>query len=61
MLVVYCLKDVPLRASPHGFPEALAILATVLLHLWRRHFLLSIAAGTAFYMFVVQVLCTAGT
>lgn len=61
MLVVYCLKDVPLRDSPHGLPEALAILATVLLHLWRRHFLLSIAAGTAFYMFVVQVLCTAGT
>jgi len=52
---------VPLRASPHGLPEALAMLTTVLLHLWRRHFLLSIAAGTAFYMFVVQVLCTAGT
>lgn len=54
LLVVYCLKDVAWFASPHGAPEALAVLAVVLLHLWRGNVLLSIAGGTALYMLLVQ-------
>jgi len=53
-LVVYCLKGVDLRAFPHGAPEAAAIGAMALLHVWRKDTLLSIAAGTAIYMFLVQ-------
>lgn len=34
MLIVYCLKDVQLLSGSHGLPEALALGATVLLHLW---------------------------
>lgn len=56
MLVVYCLKNVSLVASPHGLPEFLAVAAVVLLHLWRRNTLLSIFGGTAFYMVLVQFL-----
>ena len=54
LLVVYCLKDVTWTAPPHGAPEALAVLAVVLLHRWRGNVLLSIAGGTALYMLLVQ-------
>ena len=56
MLVVYCLKDVPLLSGSHGIPEAIAIAATVGLHLWKRQMLLSIAGGTVLYMVLVQTL-----
>ncbi len=54
LLIVYCLKDVAWLKMPHGAPELLAMGLTVALHLWRRNMLLSIAAGTAAYMFLVQ-------
>ena len=54
MLVVYCLKNVSLIAHPFGLPELIAIVFVVLLHLWKRQMLLSIAGGTAVYMLLVQ-------
>ncbi|MBU3877404.1 branched-chain amino acid transporter permease [Faecalicatena sp. AGMB00832] len=54
MLVVYCLKDTPVAAAPHGIPELIAVLAVVILHVWKRNNLLSIGAGTVLYMFLVQ-------
>lgn len=54
MLVVYCLKSVSLLSWPHGLPEAIAILAVVVLHLWKKNSLLSIFGGTALYMILVQ-------
>ena len=38
-----------------GIPESLASAAVVGLHVWKRNTLLSIAVGTVFYMFLVQV------
>ncbi len=55
MLVVYCLKSVSVLSAPHGLPELLAIIAVVLLHLWKRNTLLSIFGGTALYMVLVQL------
>lgn len=55
MLVFYCLKSVSLVTAPHGLPELIACVAVVLLHLWKRNTLLSIIAGTAVYMVLVQV------
>ena len=55
LLVVYCLKGVSLTAAPFGAPEILAIVAIILLHNWKRNSLLSIGAGTVFYMILVQV------
>ncbi len=55
MLVVYCLKDTTVLSFPYGIPELLACGVVVLLHLWRKNTLLSIGAGTAFYMLLVQV------
>ena len=55
MLVVYCLKDTSFLTAPYGIPEALAVLAVILLHKWKHHTLLSILGGTALYMVLVQV------
>lgn len=55
MLVVYCLRNVSLFTGAHGLPEAMAIAATVSLHLWKRQMLLSIAGGTVCYMLLVQL------
>lgn len=55
MLVVYSLRSVDVLAGSHGLPEAIAILITVGLHLWKRQMLLSIAGGTLCYMVLVQV------
>ena len=54
MLVVYCLKDVKLLSSPYGLPEAIAIVATTLFHLWKRNMLVSIGIGTVLYMLLIQ-------
>ncbi len=52
-LVVYSLKDV--AVSPfHGLPETISILFIAVLHKWRKNTLLSIGAGTIFYMYLVQ-------
>lgn len=53
ILVVYCLKDVSIFAGSRGVPEFLAILAVVILHLWKKNTLLSIGVGTIFYMLMV--------
>lgn len=55
MLVVYCLKNVSLFTGSHGLPELIAIAVTVVLHLWKRQMLLSIAGGTVCYMLLVQL------
>ena len=54
LLVVYCLKSVPILSYPHGLPELISIAFIVVIHLWRKNVLLSIGCGTALYMFLVQ-------
>ena len=54
MLVVYCLKDVRVIAAPFGLPELIGCAAVAGLHVWKRNTLLSIGAGTALYMLLVQ-------
>jgi len=53
--VIYSLRNVSLFSGSHGIPELLAVLAVVLLHLWKRQMLLSIAGGTILYMILVQM------
>lgn len=55
MLVVYCLRNVNFYGPTHGLPELLAIAVVVVLHLWRRQMLFSIAGGTICYMLLVQL------
>lgn len=54
MLVIYCLKDVTVTAAPFGLPELIAAACVVGLQIWRRNSLVSILAGTAVYMVLVQ-------
>lgn len=55
MLVVYCLKNTPVREAPHGIPELIAVTVVAGLHVWKRNNLLSIGVGTVLYMFLIQV------
>ena len=55
MLVIYCLKDVRLLTGSHGMPEFISIGVVVILHLWKRQMLISIAGGVICYMVLVQM------
>ena len=55
MLVVYCLKSTSLISAPFGLPEAISVLVVVILHTVKRNTLLSIVAGTACYMILLQL------
>ena len=55
MLVVYTLQYVDWLDAPYGLPEMMAVAGTAILHVWRRNMMLSIAAGTLGYMYLVQV------
>lgn len=54
MLVVYCLKDVSFLSGDYGIPELIGIVCTIVLHLWKRQMILSIAGSTVIYMLLVQ-------
>ncbi|MCK3657557.1 branched-chain amino acid ABC transporter [Pasteurellaceae bacterium Pebbles2] len=54
MLVVYCYKNIDVFSGHHGLPDFIAGLLTLALHLWKKNMFLSIAAGTIFYMWLVQ-------
>ena len=56
MLVVYCLRNVSFMGANHGIPEIISCVLVVLLHLWKRNTLISIAGGTVCYMFLVQMI-----
>lgn len=55
ILAIYTLRDVPLGEEPHGLPEALALLVTVTLHLWKRNAVASIIGGTAVYVVLMNL------
>ena len=55
LLVIYCLKDVSVFTGSHGIPELISIILVILLHVWKRQMLLSIAGGTVCYMLLVQL------
>lgn len=55
MLVVYALKNTEIITGSHGIPELIGIAATVLLHLWKKNMMLSIAGGTVLYMILIRI------
>ena len=56
MLLVYCLKDMNAAAASSFVPAAMGVLATVLLHVWKREMMLSIAGGTFLYMLLIRLM-----
>lgn len=55
LLVVYCLKNVTFSAVENWLPQLISIAVVVILHLWKRQTLLSMAGGTVCYMLLVQL------
>lgn len=55
MLLVYCLKDTVVTSFPFALPEVLGLAVTSAIYLWKKNTLISIAAGTVFYLFLIQV------
>lgn len=56
MLVVYCLRNTNITGGSHGLKELVSCAVVIALHKWRRNTLLSIIAGTAVYMLLVNLL-----
>lgn len=56
LLVVYCLRGISFTAHPYGLPELLSVGVIAVLHIWKGNSLLSIGAGTAFYMILIQTM-----
>ena len=54
LLIVYCLRDMPVLEAPHGLPEIIALAVVTGTYLWRRNTIFSVVIGTALYMFLVQ-------
>lgn len=54
LLVVYALRNTDILTGSHGLPEVIAIGIIILVHVWRRNMLISIASGTISYMLLVQ-------
>lgn len=54
MLIVYCLRGTAFSVWPFGIPEAVACVATALIHWFGKNTLISIAGGTVLYMVLVQ-------
>ncbi|MBR2390483.1 MAG: AzlD domain-containing protein [Mogibacterium sp.] len=54
LLIVYCLRDMPVLEAPHGLPELIALAAVTVTYLWKRNTIFSVVIGTVLYMFLVQ-------
>ena len=54
LLIVYCLRDMPVLEAPHGLPELISLAVVTVTYLWKRNTILSVVIGTALYMFLVQ-------
>lgn len=50
LLVVYCFKDVALFITPYGFKELIGVGVTIVVHLLKRNYIVSIALGTLVYI-----------
>ena len=54
LLIVYCLRDMPVLEAPHGLPEIISLAVVTGTYLWKRNTILSVVIGTVLYMFLVQ-------
>lgn len=56
LLVVYCYKDFNFTSVNAIAPPIIAGVLVVLVHLWKRNTILSIAVGTAVYMVLLRAM-----
>ena len=56
VLVIYCLKSLLTVFGTETIAASIAIAGVVILHIWKRNTLLSVAAGTILYMIFIRCL-----
>lgn len=54
-LLVYCVRHVGTGQVSNWAGTVAAVLVTAGVHMWKKHVLLSILVGTAFYMLAIHV------
>lgn len=54
MLVVFCLRNVPVKEAPHGLPEWIACGVIIGMQFLKKNTILSILTGTVVYMIMIQ-------
>ena len=55
LLVVYCLRHIH-SFSADSVAQLAAVAFTILIHVWKRNMMWSIAAGTLCYMLLIRIL-----
>lgn len=55
LLAVYCLRHIH-SFSADSLAQVAAVAFTILIHVWRRNMMWSIAAGTLCYMLLIRIL-----
>jgi branched-subunit amino acid transport protein AzlD len=55
ILVVYLLRGTPLTHSPFGAVQLVSVAVTAATYAWKRHMLLSMAAGTLTYTLMLAL------
>ncbi|MCI6988445.1 MAG: AzlD domain-containing protein [Campylobacter sp.] len=56
ILVFYALKPTKLTEFPFGLPEILSVIICIILQIYKKNALVSIAFSTAFYMILIRAL-----
>lgn len=56
VLIVYCLRDIQGGVNTDAINKVIAVGSCVLIHLWKRNTLLSIAVSTGIYMVLCAIL-----
>lgn len=54
ILIFYSIKDIDFSLAPYGLKEVGGIIFTAILHITLKNYLVSIFAGTIFYMVLIQ-------
>jgi branched-subunit amino acid transport protein AzlD len=54
ILAVYCLSAIDVRAPQYGIGELVGVIATVVIHRWRRNAVVGLVGGTAAYLLMVN-------
>lgn len=55
MLTVYCLKDMHFENYSGYVPSIVGVIATIVVHVWKRNTIYSILTGTIVYMVLVRL------
>ena len=56
ILVIYCIKDTTFQEMHKLIATMISIFSVIILHIWKREILISIAGGTILYMILLRII-----